>query len=195
MRILTRREVELIDQIALTFFPHGPDRGLDADEAGVVRYVDNFVASLPLPEQVKMRALFQVIEYGIAVTTMNPFARFTRATEDQRADYLRSWERSNIPARLGIFQALRSVVTIAWYEARSVREGMGTERHEERIREELLRMLAASGAAVKGDASFQPETSPLTEESHPGSGAPADTAAALALTATRTPDASEASAP
>jgi hypothetical protein len=195
MRILTRREVELIDRIALTFFPHGPDRGLDADEAGVVGYIDRFIANLPLPEQLKMRALLQIMEYGMAVTTMNPFARFTRATDEQCADYLRSWERSPIPARKGIFQALRSMVTIAWYESAAVREGLGTARHEERIREELLRMLAASGAAVKGDASFEPETSMLTEAGHVGSGAPAETGAALAPVATRSPDAPAASAP
>ena len=142
-----------------------------------------------------MRALLQIMEYGIAVTTMNPFARFTRATDDQRADYLRSWERSPLPARRGIFQALRSMVTIAWYESAGVREGLGTERHEERIREELLRMLAASGAAVKGDGSVEPETSMLTDEGHVGSGASAETDVALAPIAPRTPDAPAATAP
>lgn len=195
MRILTRREVELIDHIALTFFPHGPDRGLDADEAGVVGYIDRFIAGLPLPEQLKMRALLQIMEYGIAVTTMNPFARFTRVTDDERADYLRSWERSTNPARRGIFQALRSLVTIAWYESAAVREGLGTERHEDRIQEELLRMLAASGVAVKGGGHFEPETSMLTEEGHVGSGASAETDAALASIVPRTPDAPAATAP
>jgi hypothetical protein len=125
--LLTRAEMEVVDAVASVFFPREGRVGLDADEAGVVMYCDRFIAQLPVAEQVKMRALLQVVEHGIKGQAMNPWARFSRSTPDQQAAFLESLERSDSAAKRGIFQALRSMFTIAWLEHGGVRSALGFE--------------------------------------------------------------------
>lgn len=125
MQILTRMEADVVDALAAAFFPPGGALEFDSNDTHVVSYVDRFVSQLPRPEQVKIRALLQLIERGYAARALNPLARFSQATESQQADFLRELESSSSAARRGVFQALRSMVTIAYMEHPLVREQMG----------------------------------------------------------------------
>jgi hypothetical protein len=132
MQILTRTEADVVDAIASVFFPPGGAIEADSHDTHIVAYVDRFVSQLPRPEQVKIRALLQLVERGYAAKALNPMARFSQATESQQADFLRELESAGSAARRGVFQALRSLMTIAYMEHPSVREQMGAPGPEYR---------------------------------------------------------------
>ena len=148
MRILSSREVAIVETIAATFFPREGNVNVDSDEAGVADYIDRFVARLPLVEQFGMRALLGAIEYGIVTVTLNPRARFPTATDSERQAWLESWERSSSAARRNVFQAIRSMLTIAYTESDAVKNGMNMREREALIDAELTRVKESAKAAV-----------------------------------------------
>jgi len=149
MRVLTAREAEIVETIAETFFPREDGEGIGADEARVVRYVDGFLSKLPFFERLKLRALFQLFEFGIAAKLMDPTARFTRASLSDRESFLESWERSDNHAFRSIYAALRSVVTLGYMDDTTVQEAMGDLRRDELIRDELASVTAHAAEAVR----------------------------------------------
>lgn len=142
MQILTRMEADVVDALAAAFFPPGGALEFDSNDTHIVSYVDRFISQLPRPEQVKIRALLQLIERGYAARALNPLARFSQATESQQSDFLRELESSSSAARRGVFQALRSMVTIAYMEHPLVRAQMGAPDHE------FVGMISAEEAAA-----------------------------------------------
>lgn len=122
MGTLNARETRIVAAIAQTIFP--PDRSgiTDAIDAGVVEYVDRFIGQLQPWERLQVRAMFQLFEYGIAVEKLRPSLRFTNATPKERDDYLRAWMQSRIYARKMAFNALRSVITLAYLASPRVAE-------------------------------------------------------------------------
>lgn len=128
MSILTRAEIEIVDAVARVFFPDDDSSGAPSiDDAAVVAYVDTFVGWMPRNEQVKLRALLQVVERGYSVTAMSPTATFSRADREKQSNYLGEWERASSPARRGVFQALRSMISIAYMESPAVKAWMGVD--------------------------------------------------------------------
>jgi len=152
MKVLSRREVDLVATLAQTFFPEQGGVEIAADEARVVHYVDRFLASIPRMERMKMRALFQVFEYGIAITQMNPRARFTASSQDDREAYLGAWESSSMHARRAVFQALRSALAIAYFSDQQVQERLGMCNPEEAIRAQLAEVVRVAPAVIKSGA-------------------------------------------
>lgn len=148
MRILTSREVAIVETIAQTFFPREGSVSVDSDEAGVADYIDRFVARLPLIEQFGMRALLGAIEFGIVTVTLNPRARFTTASDSERQAWLESWERSSSAARRNVFQAIRSMLTIAYTESDAVKTSMNMHEREALIDAELTRVKESAKAAI-----------------------------------------------
>lgn len=122
MTTLNPRETRIVAALAQTIFP--PDRtGItDAIDAGVVQYVDRWVGQLEPFERLQVRAMFQLFEYSIAVETMRPLLRFTNATPEERDTSLRGWMESSLYARRMAFNALRSVVTLAYLASPRVAE-------------------------------------------------------------------------
>jgi hypothetical protein len=160
MRTLTNREVAIVETIAQTFFPRDGAVSVDSDEAQVAHYIDRFMARLPLFEQLGMRALLGAIEYGIVATTLNPRARFTTASESERQTWLESWERSSSAARRNVFQAVRSMLTIAYTESDAVKTSMNMHEREALIEAELERVKESAKAAVAAPPEKKTRRSP-----------------------------------
>jgi hypothetical protein len=128
MSILSRAEIEIVDAVSRVFFPDDVSSGAPTiDDAGVIAYIDTFVGWMPRNEQVKLRALLQVVERGYSVTAMSPTATFSRADRDKQSTYLAEWERASSPARRCVFQALRSMISIAYMESPAVKTWMGVD--------------------------------------------------------------------
>lgn len=148
MGILTQRETAVIETIAETLFPPEGRTSVTADEARVVAYIDRFLQRLPLVEQLGMRALFQVIEFGMVATTMNPRARFTTASFDDRRRYFESWDLSDNPARKSVYNAIRSMMTIAYTSSEAVMSAMDQRTREALVDNELKKVSEAAREAI-----------------------------------------------
>jgi hypothetical protein len=148
MKVLTNREVAVVEAIAAAFFPREGRMAVDADEAKVADYVDRFVARLPLVEALGFRALFAALEFGIVAVTRDPRSRLTTATDDQRRAWLESWETSASQARRNVFAAIRSMFTIAYASADAVKDGYDMREREALIEAELERVAESARAAV-----------------------------------------------
>lgn len=148
MRYLTRREADIIEVIGQTLLPEDSDLGVGTDAAGVVLYLDDYISQLGFIEQLKLRALFQIMEFGIAVTTANPLARFTQADENEREDYLLGWANSPNPSRRAVFQGLRSIITMAYFSSPQVQSAIG-EQSTESVLGQLKDVVSNADGAIK----------------------------------------------
>ena len=60
---------------------------VDANNDPAMSYIDNFVGGLGVLEQVKMRGLFQLFDFGMAAVTMDPMARVRTSTIEDMENY------------------------------------------------------------------------------------------------------------
>ena len=101
-------------------------------------------------ELVRVRALFQLFEYYIAVEQMRPLARFTKASQEERVAYLSSWEHSAVYARRLAFQGVRSMITLAYDQSAQVRAQMGTDLESEEAAAAQAKRLAEAAEMLTG---------------------------------------------
>jgi|ETNmetMinimDraft_26_1059896.scaffolds.fasta_scaffold117416_2 hypothetical protein len=157
MKVLTKRDEKVIRALAQSFLTPGGGIREDAVDAHVVEFIDDWMSRLARAEQLKIRALFHMFEYWFAVHAMSPFARFTAATDDQRAQYLSAWEHSGVYARRLAFQGIRQIISIAYFEHGGVREQVGLAApgttevtdHLQRLAEAADLLTAKRPAAMK----------------------------------------------
>ncbi len=138
--VLTARERAVVDAIAQTIFPPGGAIPMDAREAGVVEWVDRFLASVPRQERVLIRLMFALFELApLASPRPRPF---TRMDPDRRRRWLAGWEQSRLMPRRTAFGALRSVILMAYAGHEGFEEALGIDDGD-RI---LARRRAGGGA-------------------------------------------------
>ena len=186
MNNLNAREARIIEAVAQTIFP--PDRRMisDAVDADVVGYLDRWLHELEAWERLQIRAMFMLFEYGIAVLKLRPTLRFTTASPKERDEYLRSWMESSSYARRMAFNALRSVIVLAYLASDRVQEefklSLGDIDHDPMPHLRTLAGLAGSlrdgkGEAKLGDREYRPWEPPTAKEApepftEPGEPAP-----------------------
>jgi hypothetical protein len=126
MGVLTRSEINVLAALAESILPSGR-LGPGGIDAGVIDYIDTFLSNQLPAERVKLRAMIQLIERGIAGQALSPFLRFTTASESQREAWLNWLETNPRNAVRSVFQALRSLFMIAYMENPEVRRAMGQQ--------------------------------------------------------------------
>lgn len=147
MGVLTRSEIQVLAALAESILPAGRlgPGGLDA---GVIDYIDTFLSQQRVAEQVKLRALIQLIERGIAAHALSPFLRFTTASESQREAWLAWWETNPRTAFRSIFQALRSLFMIAYMENPEVLRAMGQQKKDSILSDAMRDVMRAAAEAT-----------------------------------------------
>lgn len=147
MGVLTRGEVQVLAALAESILPSGRlgPGGLDA---GVIDYIDHFLSLQRPAEQVKLRAMLQLMERGIAVHALNPMLRFTTATPAQREAWLGWWESNPRNAFRSVFQALRSLFMIAYLENPEVLREMGQQKKDSILGDAMRDVMHAAGGVT-----------------------------------------------
>ena len=156
MKILTKREVRVIKTLGQTLFPRGGKLASDSIDADVVTYIDRYMSHLSKWDQLRLRSLYQLFEFGIAASTLNPAKRFTTADPEERREYLEEWEHSSIYARRMIFGGMRSVFLLAYLSNETVSGEFGMDLRSEPSIEGHLQELARLSQRVKPGTSAQP---------------------------------------
>jgi len=126
-KVLTRFEARLVHRLAQTMFPREGAITLDAADARVVEYVDTYLTWMPKQERVLIRAMF--LAFGLTAPR----------SPERRKQWLEGWERSRLYPRRVIFQALRSVLCLAYTSDPEVLRQMGVDDGTE-ILERLRRV-------------------------------------------------------
>ena len=114
-KVLTAFEVRQIEKLGRTMFPKGGAIPLDAVEARVVDYVDTYLTWMPSDQRALIRVMFVV--FGVT----------SPRDEARRKTWLVGWETSRLLPRRVLFQALRSVLTLAYTADPEVLRRMGVE--------------------------------------------------------------------
>jgi len=128
LKVLTQREARIVRALAETVFPPGDDRAVSPEQAGVVAYLDELLATVEPRERALMRCLIVLFEVQTLATNPLRPTLFTRATPAVRARSLRGWDKSNLYHRRVAFQALRSLMLWAYVDNPTVEKAMGVER-------------------------------------------------------------------
>ncbi len=124
---LSASERKLVHAIGQTMFPRDRVLDIDAQDAGVVEYVDDYLGRLPPTDRTRVRALIQGFELGFSAWSKRPTARFSSAKPDERAAYLESWATSPTYLRRLALEGLRAMFTFAYVESPVVTEAIGQQ--------------------------------------------------------------------
>jgi hypothetical protein len=119
---LSDHERRIVLAIGQTMFPRDAVLGIDADDANVVEWVDDYLARMPPFARGQIRALLNSFEYGYAAWAGRPRDTFSAARPADRALYLESWERSSSYVQRMLYEALRAMFTFAYVESDAVEE-------------------------------------------------------------------------
>ncbi len=128
LSLLRAGEVATVAAAAEVLFPPGgpvPPSGLDA---GVPAYVDRYIAAVPRPTRLLMRALLFLIEHAtlvFAAPGRGGRRRFSALDEDQREAVLVGWSTSRHFARRLVFTSLRAMLTMGYFADPAVLRAMG----------------------------------------------------------------------
>ncbi|MCC7542211.1 MAG: hypothetical protein IT379_38690 [Deltaproteobacteria bacterium] len=116
--VLTRKEEAFLVACEEAFFPSGGPLPSGRD-AGIVHYFERMVAELPRRQRFLIRLLFVFVEHGGLL--FGPIrSRITRQSRDERVRTFRDWELSSIYFRRTAFLSLRTLMTMAYFDAPAV---------------------------------------------------------------------------
>ena len=117
---LSDSEKRLVLAIGQTMFPRDAVLSIDADDAGIVPWVEDYLDRMPPMARTQIRALLNTFEYGYAAWSGKPRATFSSARPAERAEYLESWERSTLYTQRMLYEALRAMFTFAYVDSEPV---------------------------------------------------------------------------
>lgn len=121
---LSDQEMKIALALGQTMFPRDGVLGIDADDAGVAPYLDDYVSRMPGFSRTQIRALLNTFEYGYGAWAGRPGATFSSARPPERAAYLESWETASTYTQRMLYEALRTMFVFAYVESDVVLEAI-----------------------------------------------------------------------
>ncbi|MEE2829665.1 MAG: gluconate 2-dehydrogenase subunit 3 family protein [Myxococcota bacterium] len=88
---LSSREAELVDSLAEALFPPGGTPALSGADAGISRYFDWVVDSIPPPTQHLLRSFLHALDDTARITRLSSYASLPL---DERTELLGDWAQS-----------------------------------------------------------------------------------------------------
>lgn len=123
--VLSPREVRVLRALGQTLFPRDRHIDVDAIDADVTAYIDDWLSRCGPVERAQFHALLQAVDRGFGVWARDPSARLESARAETRAAYVESWERSTTYLQRMLWEGLRSMFLFAYVDAEPVREAFG----------------------------------------------------------------------
>ena len=123
---LSASEYAIVSAVALRI---AATDGVDmpsADDVGVARWVDAYVASMDGPLRRDLLRLLQYVEQ-LAPTAVGYASRFTRLAAPDQDAVLAGMEASRIPLLRGAFGALKGCIYLGYYRDSRTWKGLGYE--------------------------------------------------------------------
>jgi hypothetical protein len=123
-RVLSAKEQAIVAACADALFPAGGPIPLSGTEAGLVEYVELYVARAPRGMRLLMRMLFHFVEHSPWLVGPRP-ARFTRLSPAERVAALSSMSTSRIYFRRIAFLSLRTMLSMGYLANERVARAIG----------------------------------------------------------------------
>ncbi|WP_233561459.1 hypothetical protein [Sorangium cellulosum] len=123
-RALSVKERAIVAACADALFPAGGPIPLSGTEAGLVEYVEHYVARTPRPLRPYLRLLLHVVELSPCVFGPRR-ARFTRLPPPDRIAVLASMAQSCIYLRRVTFLSLRTMLSMGYLANEKVARAIG----------------------------------------------------------------------
>ncbi|WP_437580396.1 gluconate 2-dehydrogenase subunit 3 family protein [Sorangium sp. So ce887] len=123
-RALSVRERAIVAACADALFPAGGPIPVSGTEAGLVEYMEHYVARTPRPLRPYMRLLFHFVELSPWVFGPRR-ARFTRLPQADRIAVLASMSQSCIYLRRVTFLSLRTMLSMGYLANEKVARAIG----------------------------------------------------------------------
>ncbi|WP_437941331.1 gluconate 2-dehydrogenase subunit 3 family protein [Sorangium sp. So ce341] len=123
-RALSVRERAIVAACADALFPAGGPIPLSGTEAGLVEYMERYVARTPRPLRPYMRLLLHFVELSPCVFGPRR-ARFTRLAQADRIAVLASMSQSCIYLRRVTFLSLRTMLSMGYLANEKVARAIG----------------------------------------------------------------------
>lgn len=147
---MSEHEKRIALAIGQTMFPRDAVIGIDADDAHVVAWVEDYLGRMNRAARTQVRALLNTFEYGYGAWSGRPMDTFTAARPADRAAYLESWERSSTYTRRMLYEALRALFTFAYVDSDAIRDhidpgGRARDRGEDQHRPAVEPLRAEEG--------------------------------------------------
>jgi hypothetical protein len=120
---LSRKEQAIAAACADALFPPGGPIPVSGTEAGLVAYMNTYIARLPPSPRTLARLLFHFVEHGPWIFGPR-LARFTRLSAEERILALREMSESSIYFRRVAFISLRAMMTMGYLAHPAVAEAM-----------------------------------------------------------------------
>ena len=134
---LSQAERRIVLAIGCALYPSGGAIPVDAEEAGVVEYIEDYLDRLPRGQRWQLRLLFRAFDLGHTVTALPPGRRFVSASLEEQQTYLASWEHDTRYWRRIGFSIFRMVFALAYAECHAVKEAMGTVPRDADVQAEI----------------------------------------------------------
>ncbi|KYF57203.1 gluconate 2-dehydrogenase subunit 3 family protein [Sorangium sp. So ce854] len=146
-RVLSAKERAIVAACADALFPAGGPIPLSGTEAGLVEYVERYVARTPRPLRPYMRLLFLFVELSPWVFGPRR-ARFTRLPQPDRIAVLASMSQSCIYLRRVTFLSLRTMLSMGYLANEKVARAIGVACCATPFERRAAVSLAGQGVAV-----------------------------------------------
>jgi hypothetical protein len=126
-RVLSAKEQAIVAACADALFPPGGPIPLSGIEAGVVEYMERYIARAPRATRALIRLLFHFVEHGPWLFGPRR-ARFTRLAPEERCAALDRMARSPIYFRRVTFLSLRTMLSMGYLANEDVARSIGIKR-------------------------------------------------------------------
>jgi len=111
-KCLSASEAELVAALGETILPEEGASLAGARTVHLAERMDDFMAKLPIREQLLVRSMFRLFQAQLAMSHGVSLDTFIHASPDERQRYLSEWEGSSFyPARFA-FNSLRAIFLI-----------------------------------------------------------------------------------
>lgn len=124
-QVLSAREVRVVRAIGQALFPRDKLVDVDAVDAGVVAYIDDWLVRVGPTERVQFHALIRAFDVGYPVWAKDPTARLDAARVEDRRAYIESWERSATYLQRMLWEGLRGMFLFAYVDNPDVLSAIG----------------------------------------------------------------------
>lgn len=118
--VLSDQERRVVFALGQCLFPRDAVLDIDADDAGVVDWVDDYLTRMEPVARTKVRALIRAFDLGYVAWAGRPSASFLTASPSDRAAYVDAWDTAPTYTQRILSDALRTVLTFAYVESAAV---------------------------------------------------------------------------
>jgi hypothetical protein len=115
LRCLTDHEYRTLAALTRALFPHGGAFAMGAEDAGLERAFDTFLADEPEWNRADLKRALFLLEYGPVIFDRR-LRTFSNLSEEERLAHFQSWSESRTLVRRQAALAFRKFLTLVFYD-------------------------------------------------------------------------------